>query len=538
MSRSTVSTARRRDFDVAVVGAGIGGIYGVYRLVAAGLSVLGLEGAPDVGGVWFHNRYPGSRVDIESYDYCYYFSPEIYNEWVWSEKYATQPEILAYLNFVADKLDVRRHFLFDTWLVGAEWNPRIARYELTTTNGTFTSRFLVMATGNLSRARQPEFPGLERFRGEWVQTSHWPDRPVRWEGKRVGVIGTGSSGMQTIPVVARQAKHLTVFQRSPNFSVPAHNGPVNQALYESIKADVAGTRAWLRTTPGGRHMRYGTKKAEELTPEEQQEALERAWAIGGHIFNRVFADQGTNKAANDIAAEFVRNKIRSIVNDPETAELLCPKDHPIGTRRLVVDTDYFATFNRDNVSLVDVRSAPIERFDETGLWTADGRHHELDLIIFALGFVAFTGALDAANIRNANGASPTDHWKYGPRTYLGMTTTGFPNLFLPTGPGSPSVLANLAVQNEHDMDWIADCITYLYRHGYSTIEPTPEAQDEWTQHVADAASSLLRLRTNNYMVHVNDDGSRVFIPYVGGLNKYVARCSAVAAAGYKGFILQ
>ena len=529
-----------REYDVVVVGAGIGGLYGVHRFVSQGLSVLGLEGASGVGGVWHYNRYPGARVDIESFDYCYYFSSELYNEWEWSERYATQPELLRYLNHVADRFDIRRHFLFETWVTGAQWNPDTSRYRVTVSSGdTFTCRFLVMATGNLSAARDPQFPGLENFQGEWVQASHWPDHEVELTGRRIGVIGTGSSGVQTIPVVAQVAAHVTVFQRSPNFSVPAHNGPMSKNTWESIRHDVPGARKRLLASQGGRHITPGTSKAADLTPEQREQALEEAWAYGGHVFQRVFADQGTDAFANSCAADFVRNKIRGIVDDPALAEKLCPQDHPIGSRRLCVDTDYYATYNRENVTLVDVSEHAIERFDETGIITADGTHHELDLVIFALGFNAFTGAIDNANIRNAEGASPTDHWDRGPRTLLGMTTTGFPNLFVSTGPGSPAVLANLTLHNEQCMDWIGDCIAYLDKSGYSTIEASREAQDEWTTHVAEAAGSLLRLRTKNYMVHVNaDDESRVFIPYVGGFGKYVARCNEVAENGYEGFVLK
>ncbi|WP_170321869.1 flavin-containing monooxygenase [Acrocarpospora pleiomorpha] len=527
------------DFDVVVVGAGIGGIYAVHRFRDQGLSVLGLEAAPEVGGVWFHNRYPGARVDVESYDYCYYFSPEIYCEWTWTEKYAAQPEILAYLNFVADKLDIRKHFRFETALAGAQWVPDEARYHLRTSVGdTATCRFLVMATGNLSAARDPHFPGLADFSGEWVQASHWPDRHIELAGRRVGVIGTGSSGVQTISAIADQVGHLTVFQRSPNFSVPAHNGPIDTTLWAQIKQDVKGERAKLLASAGARHMELDPVPAASITPQEQQERLERAWSIGGHGFNRVFTDQSTNQAANDIVSEFVRNKIRSIVHDPGVAELLCPEDHPIGSRRLCVDTDYFATYNRDNVSLVDVRSAPIERITETGIRTADGKEHELDLIIFALGFHAFTGALDAAGIRNESGAAPSDAWAEAPCALLGLMTAGFPNLFILTGPGSPSVLASLTVHNEQNIDWVADCIAYLDATGYSTIVPSEEAQAAWARNVSDAAAPLLRYHVSNYMVHVSRDGGRHFIPYAGGFGTYVEHCDRVARNGYEGFLLK
>lgn len=525
--------------DVVVVGAGIGGIYATHRFLKQGLSVAGLESAAGVGGVWLHNRYPGARVDVESLDYCYYFSEQIYREWQWTEKYATQPEILAYLNFVAERMDVRRHFRFDTALAAATWLPDEARYVVRTSSGDMIRcRFLVMATGNLSAARDPQFPGLSDFTGEWVQASHWPDREVALRGRRVGVIGTGSSGIQIISAIAPEVEHLSVFQRSPNFSVPAHNGPLNADLWARIKQDVAGERARLLASPGGRHMAADAMPLASVALAEQQERLELAWTIGGHGFGRVFTDQGTNQIANDVVAGFVRNKIRSIVDDPDVAQVLCPTDHPIGSRRLCVDTDYYATYNRDNVTLVDVRKDPIVRITPRGILTADGSEYELDLIVFALGFHAFSGALDAANIRNESGVSPTDGWRNGPRTVLGLMTCGFPNLFILTGPGSSSVLANLTLHNEQNVDWVADCIAHLDRTGYATIEPTREAEDAWTQTVATAAAPLLRRHVSNYMVHVAPDGHKQFIPFAGGFGTYVEHCDRIAESGYEGFILK
>jgi len=531
------SVARQRDFDAIVVGAGFGGLYGVYRLRQQGLTVLGIEAGGSVGGVWYHNRYPGARVDVESYDYCYYFSEELYRDWQWSEKYATQPEILAYLNHVADRFDIRRHFLFDTWMNGARWHPEGARYYVATSTGLeFTCRFLIMATGQLSAARRPEFPGLERFKGEWVETQHWPqDREVKLAGRRVGIIGTGSSGVQAIPVVAQAANHLYVFQRTPKFSIPAHNGAIDGTVWSSVKRNVKAERAKLFETPGAGHMPVPRGAANDFTPEQQQAILEDYWAKGGQSFQAVFSDQAVNEQSNDIIANFVRDKIRSLVEEPQLAEKLCPDDHPFGTRRLIVDTDYYATFNRDNVTLVDIRSHPIVRITKTGIETSDGAHYELDLIIFALGFDAFTGSLYKAHIRNEKGESPADYWRRGPRTLLGLMTRGFPNLFLPTGPGSPSLIANLALQNEYHIDWIADCIAHMDANSFTTVEPNEEAQNKWTAHVAEVSDKLLRRRTNNYMVHVNEDGSRVYLPYAGGMDRYVKFANEIAANGYEGF---
>jgi cation diffusion facilitator CzcD-associated flavoprotein CzcO len=528
---------READYDAIVVGAGIGGLYAIYRLRQDGLSVLGLESAAGVGGVWFHNRYPGARVDVESFDYCYYFSPELYREWRWTERYAPQPELLRYFNHVADRFDIRRHILFETRLTAAQWDAEAARYHVETATGRrFTCRFLVMATGNLSAARKPDFPGLADFKGEWVQASHWPDRPVALAGRRIAVIGTGSSGVQAIPVLAEQASHLTVFQRTPNFSVPARNMPLDEAKFADAAADVPGRRDHLLTTRAAITSNLGPPlRLAEYSEAERRDRLERQWALGGQGMNRVFADQGTDQAVNDVVAGFVRSKIREIVKDPATAELLCPTDHPIGSRRLCVDTNYYDTYNRANVTLVNISAEPIERITETGIQTT-ASHYEVDLIVFAIGFDAFRGALDQVDIRNAKGETPTAHWNRGPRTFLGLMTTGFPNFFFLTGPGSPSVLANMIIMNEEHANFVASLIAHMNANGFETVEPEPAAQQRWTETVAEAASKLLRLGVKNYMVHVNpDDGSRVFMPYVGGLDRYVQICRDVVANGYAGF---
>jgi len=528
----------KTDYDAIVVGAGIGGLYAIYRLRQQGLSVLGLESAGGVGGVWFHNRYPGARVDVESFDYCYYFSSELFKEWRWTERYAPQPELLRYFNYVADRFDIRRHILFETPLKGARWDPEAGRYHAETATGQrFTCRFLVMATGNLSAARKPDFPGLSDFKGEWVQASHWPDRPVELAGRRIAVIGTGSSGVQAIPVLAEQASHLYVFQRTPNFSVPARNMPLDEGKFAAAAADIPGRRDYLLTTRAAITSNLGlTHKFAEYSEAERLDRLERQWALGGQGMNRVFADQGVDQAVNDAVSDFVRGKIRQTVKDPATAELLCPYDHPIGSRRLCVDTNYYATYNRANVTLVDIGAHPIERITETGIKTSRS-HYDVDLIVFAIGFQAFRGALDQVDIRNERGETPTGGWDRGPRTLLGLMTTGFPNFFFLTGPGSPSVLSNMVIMNEEHANWVADLIAHMDVNGLSTVEPESAAQQRWTDVVAEAASKLLRLGVKNYMVHVNpDDGSRVFMPYVGGLDRYVEICRDIVANNYEGFV--
>lgn len=525
--------------DIIVVGAGFGGLYAAHRFTGDGWRVLGIEGADDVGGVWYHNRYPGARVDVDSIDYCYYFSPELYREWQWSERFATQPELLAYIRHVAKRFDLKRLYRFGTWLTAARWDSDAALWQVeTSTSDRHSARFLVMATGNLSQARTPDFPGLADFRGEWVQTAHWPDRHVETEGKRIAVIGTGSSGVQTVPELAKVADRLYVFQRTPNFSVPARNGPPHKDRYAEIAADIPAARAGLmRSRAAINGISMSPQPAASHSPEMQQQMLAEQWDKGGHGMAFLFADQGTKQEVNDLVADFVRDRVRETVKDPITAEMLCPADHPIGSRRLCLDTGYYETFNRDNVTLVDVRADPIVEITPAGIRT-ESREWEVDLIVFALGFEAFRGVLDHADIRNEKGEKPTTAWSRGPRTYLGLMTAGFPNLFLLTGAGSPSVLANMVVANEQHVDFVAELLDHMRSRDLRSIDAAVGAQDEWTEHVAEVARPLLRNGVKNYMVHVNADGSRYFIPYTGGFDRYVRKCEEVAASGYPGFVFQ
>lgn len=539
----------QESYDVVVVGAGLAGLYAVHRFRKEGLSVLCIEGADGVGGVWYHNRYPGARVDVDSVDYSYYFSPELYREWRWSERFASQPELLRYFEHVADRFDLRKDILFGNWVTEARWDEQKHRYCISTSQDRrFTCRFLVMCTGPLSAARKPPFPGLDKFRGEWVQTSHWPQREVRTAGRRIAVIGTGSSGVQVSTELAGGAEHLYVFQRSPNFVVPAQNRPLDESTWNHIKdrIDAGRDAIWISFGEEGNQRvlagspandardDVGTVAAPQLSAHEQQRRLEAQWVAGGSNMKRVFSDQNSSLQSNDIVSDFIREKIRSTVKDPILAETLCPYDHPMGTRRLILADGYYDIFNRDNVTLVDVSKAPIERFTETGIQTADG-HYEVDLVVFALGFDAFTGAIDGANIRNTQGRGPTDHWKRGPRTLLGLMTSGFPNLLFVSGAGSPSVLYNLFALAEYQLDWIADCIAYMRRNGYATIEASEDAEERWSAHVTEVASHLLRLNTKNYMAQHNDDGSRVFKPYAGGKDRYFREVAEIVANGYEGF---
>jgi cyclohexanone monooxygenase len=528
---------QEEDFDIVVVGAGFGGIYAVHRFREAGLSVVGLEGASGFGGTWYHNGYPGSRVDTDSVNlYSYTFSPDIYDNWQWKERYATQPELMNYANWVADRLDVRGLFRFDAWLVDSRWSSADKRWHLHTERGDrIASRFVVMCTGNLSIPKTVDFPGLDRFQGEWLQSNRWPHDRIDFTGKRVAIVGTGSSGVQAVPVVAEEADHLFVFQRTPHFAVPAQNCGPDEELRRQIAGDLAGFKEAMLARPTLPPGQEDRKRADAYTREEQLARMEQQWAYGGHGMAYVFEDIAIDRAANEVAAEFVRAKIRERVKDPGLAEKLCP-DYPIGTRRLILEIDYYEAFNRDNVDLVDMREDPIEEITETGIGMRSGAHYEVDTIIFALGFKAFLGAMDKAGIVNPQGLTPRDVWARGPHTVFGLMTPGFPNLFHPTNAGSPSVLGPLILQNEFHADWIADCIAHMDVHGYATIEATEAGAKEWDRLSAATSEHMLRRQENQYMVHVNaDDGSRIFQPWAGGMTTYVPEVRRMTQDGYRGF---
>jgi cyclohexanone monooxygenase len=525
------------EFDLIVVGAGFGGIYAVHRFREAGLSVLGLEGASGFGGTWYHNGYPGSRVDTDSVNlYSYTFSQDIYDAWRWKERYAPQPELMDYANWVADRLDVRRLFRFESWVTSSRWSDEDKRWHLRTESGErIACRFLVMCTGNLSEPRPVPFPGVERFRGEWYSSNRWPHRPVDFKGKRVAVVGTGSSGVQAVPVIAAEAAHLFVFQRTPHFAVPARNCGPDEDLRREISANLAGFKEAMLARPTLPPGQEDRKRADEYTREEQRARMEKQWAYGGHGMAYVFEDIAVDRAANEVAAEFVRDKIRERVNDPVLAEKLCPY-YPIGTRRLILEIDYYEAFNRDTVALVDMCEDPIEEITATGIRLRSGAHHEVDTIVFALGFKAFLGSMDKAHVANAAGTTPREVWVRGPRTVFGLMTPGFPNLFHPTNAGSPSVLGPLILQNEFHADWIADCIAHMAQAGHATVAATEAGADAWGRMSAAIAENMLRRQEDQYMVHVNaDDGSRVFQPWAGGMTTYVPEVRRWTANGYEGF---
>ncbi|HKA94062.1 MAG TPA: NAD(P)/FAD-dependent oxidoreductase [Acidimicrobiia bacterium] len=532
-------TGAPADVDAVVVGAGFAGLYAHHRLRELGLTIRGFDAAADVGGTWWWNRYPGARCDVESMDYCYSFSPELEQEWTWSERYATQPEILRYLNHVADRFDLRRDIQFETRMTAATWDDASQRWHVSTDRGDRVSaQFCVMATGCLSQAKQPEVDGIDTFAGDIFHTGHWPHDGVDFIGQRVGVIGTGSSGIQSIPELARQAEHLTVFQRTPNFTMPAKNALLDAEAIADRKKRAREIRHAMRSSRAGVIVPMPEHSALAVDDDARQARYEKAWDTGtlyGMIaaFNDLLIDQ----EANDTAAEYARSRIRDIVDDPEVAERLSPRNHPFGTKRPCLDTDYYATYNRDNVTLVDVRATPIVAITPSGIRTTTD-DYDLDAIVFATGFDAMTGPLLAPDITGKGGVKLRDKWAAGPRTYLGLAIAGFPNFFVVTGPGSPSVLVNMAVAIEHHVDWIADCIASLLARGIASIDATVEAEDAWVDHVNEVASVTLFPHANSWYMGANVPGKPcVFMPYIGGFPRYDDICRDVAADDYRGFTL-
>lgn len=528
------------DFDAVIVGAGFAGLYMLHRLRGLGLSVRVYEAGTGVGGTWFWNRYPGARCDVDSMDYSYSFSEELQQEWTWTERYPSQPEILRYLNHVADRFDLRRDIQLETRVTAAVFNEATGRWDIQTDTGDRVSaKFCVMATGCYSAAKVPDIKGFESFKGKWYHTSHWPEEGVDFSGQRVGVIGTGSSGVQCIPIIAEQAAELFVFQRSPNFVVPARNAPLDPEFVRRMKANYAQYRRDARETPFGAISDTSGKLALEVTPPERRLLFEKAWKEGGPNILITCPDVFGIKEANDTVVEFLHSKIREMVEDPAVAEALTPTDHPISTRRLCLDTNYYATFNRKNVTLVNARKSPIEEITPKGLRTGEAEY-ELDSIVFATGFNTMLGALLNIDIRGKAGKSLKQKWAEGPRTYLGLMTAGFPNLFTVTGPGSPSLLTNMVMSIEQHVDWISDCVQYLRGHELDLIEATVEAEDAWVGHVNElAGETLFTLASSRYWfrgAHQPPE-SRSFLAYVGGLGSYRKRCDDLAARGYEGFAL-
>jgi cation diffusion facilitator CzcD-associated flavoprotein CzcO len=528
------------ELDALVIGAGFAGLYQLLcfrdRL---GLSVKALEAGGGVGGTWYWNRYPGARCDSESHVYWYTFSSELMREWDWSERYPGQAEILRYLNFVADKFDLKRHIRFNARVVAAHYDAAVNRWHVCTEQGdTYIVKFLVTAVGCLSTANVPHFPGLDDFKGDWHHTGQWPHEGVDFTGKRVGMIGTGSTGIQAAPVIASSAAHLTVFQRTANYSVPARNAPLTPEFQQYIKLHSGEIRAATRETLNGMAFKIEQRLAVETPPAEREKIYEAAWERGGLQFRAAFQDMMINKAANDTAADFIKRKIRSIVKDPKTAAILSDIDHPYAAKRPPIDTDYFETFNRPNVELVDVKTAPIERISPAGICTTEAEY-PVDIIVFATGFDAMTGPMLRMDIRGRGGISLKDVWQAGPRNYLGLQVAGFPNLFTITGPGSPSVLCNMPVAIEQHADWITECIKHMREKGLERIEARPESMDQWVAEVNEVAlKTVLPMAKHSWYLGANIPGKpRVFMPYAGGMVRYREICAEVVKQGYKGFAL-
>ena len=539
MNGGTSADGAQRKLDAIIIGAGFSGMYQLHCLRdRLGLNAVVLEAADGVGGTWYWNRYPGARCDSESHSYCFQFSDEILTEWEWSERYPGQAEILRYMNFVADKLDLKRDIRFKTRVVGARYDEAANRWTVTTEGGeTLTAKYLITAVGCLSSANVPKIPGLETFEGDWYHTGLWPHEGVDFTGKRVGQIGTGSTGIQAVPVIAKTAKTLTVFQRTANYSVPAHNAPLSPERKRELKERLAETRRVMRSTTNGHPFVIENRSVFDVSDEERVKIFEKQWEMGGLQFRAAFNDILLDKKANDEAANFLKNKIRQIVKDPVTAEKLANIDHPYSTKRPPIDSFYFETFNQPHVKLVDVRSDPIEAITPKGIRLKSGEEHEIDIIVFATGFDAMTGSLLRLNITGRNGKTLSEAWKAGPSNYLGLQVAGFPNLFTITGPGSPSVLCNMPVPIEQHVEWITDCIDHMRRHDVETIEAKPEAMESWVAHVNDAANATLMPQAgHSWYLGANVPGKpRVFMPYAGGMARYRGICDDVAAKGYEGF---
>jgi cation diffusion facilitator CzcD-associated flavoprotein CzcO len=528
------------ELDALVVGAGFAGLYQLFRLRDnLGLKVKAVEAAQGVGGTWFWNRYPGARCDSESHVYWYTFSLDLMRQWEWSERYPGQAEILRYLNFVADKLDLKRDIQFGTRVASAHYDEARNRWHIRAETGeTFIAKFLITAVGCLSTANVPDILGLKTFKGEWYHTGQWPHEGVEFAGKRVGMIGTGSTAIQAAPVIADQAKHLTVFQRTANYSVPARNVPLTADFKQYVKNSASEIRATTHQTYNGMGFRVAERKAVDTPPEERERIYDEAWERGGLQFRASFEDMLVSKEANDTAADFIKRKIRSIVKDPKTAAVLADIDHPYAAKRPPIDTDYFETYNRPNVTLVDVKAAPIRQISEIGIRT-DQAEYPLDIIVFATGFDALTGPLLKMDIRGRGGIALKDVWEAGPRNYLGLQVAGFPNLFTITGPGSPSVLCNMPVAIEQHVDWITDCIAHMRTNGLERIEARADAVEKWVSEVNEAAArTLLPQAKHSWYLGANIPGKpQVFMPYAGGLVRYREICQDVVTRGYEGFAL-
>ena len=519
--------------DVIIVGAGFSGLYMLYKIRKMNLKALIIERASDAGGTWFWNRYPGARCDIESIEYSYSFSDELQQEWNWSNRYSDQSEILEYINYVVKKFNLKENIVFNTSVKSATFDENLKNWIVETDSKSYSSKFCVMATGTLSSIKQPNFDGLENFKGDWYVTGEWPHEKLDFTSKKVAIIGTGSSAVQSIPVIAEEAKNLTVFQRSPNYTIPANNRPLTEKELSNAKSSYDQIREKAKYTRAGiGYNQFEERKLLDLSSEEIKKELNNRWKMGGQeIFTAGFTDVGVSLEANKIVADFVKSKIREIVKDPNVAKLLSPQD-AIGCKRLCADTNYFETYNRENVELIDLNSNPINSITENGILTKN-KEFKFDTIIFATGFDAMTGALQAIDITGKNGKKLKQVWKDGPKSFLGLLINGFPNLFTVTGPGSPSVLTNMMVAIEQHVEWISDCINFLSKSNLNEVEADELFQIEWMDHIEEVAKNTLRYTCNSWYVGANVPGKkRVFMPYAGGFGKYREKCDEIAENNY------
>ena len=536
-----IRSSAPEDFDVVVVGAGFAGLYALYRLRKMGLRAICYEAGDNVGGTWYWNKYPGARCDVPSLEYSFSFSDELQQDWNWSELFATQPEILRYINHVAERFDLRRSIVFENRVIAADFDDATGRWTIRTDRGQVArAQYFIAASGCLSAAKVPDIPSLERFKGAWYHSGQWPEDPVDFSGKRVGIVGTGSSGIQIIPEVASQARQVYVFQRTPNFSIPARNRSMSAIEQQDYKDNYPRYRLLASNSPDGMvGVGYAAvKSAREASPQQRTALYEERWAMGGVVaMLTAYTDLLVNRDSNQSLGDFVREKIRATVADPEVAEQLVPKDHYIGTKRLCQDTGYFDTYNRDNVTLVDVKRAPIQEITEAGIRTSDGEY-PLDIIVFATGYDAVTGPLLNMNVRGTGGQRLADKWAGGPRVYLGLVTAGFPNMFIVTGAGSPSVKGNMVHSIEQHVNFISDCIAYMQSRGLKRIDANHDAELKWCDHVREVADRTLFPLADSWYVGANIPGKpRVFMPYVAGVPTYRRIIEGVAEKGYEGFSL-
>jgi cyclohexanone monooxygenase len=536
--RQAGAEERVTDFDAVIIGAGFSGLYMLHKLRnEMGLTARVLEAGDGIGGTWYWNRYPGARSDSSSWIYCYSFDEELRQEWEWSERYPQQPEMLSYLEHVAEKFDLNRDIQLRARVTEATFDEETERWEVRTdTGGVFSARFLIAALGALSAANVPDIPGIENFAGEWYHTAQWPHEGVDFTGKSVGLIGTGATGIQVATELAEQADHLTVFQRTPNYALPLGNYPLDPEFRQWYKENYEEIWEWVRHNFSGHDYDFIGKTLEEATPEERERAFQERYDRGGFgLWLANYDDMLENKEANDVVSKWVRERIRERVDDPVTAERLTPRDHAFGTKRVPLENGYYEIFNRDNVEIVDVKKAPIEHITQTGVRTKDGEY-EFDVLVFATGFDAMTGPYNKIDIRGRGGQLLRDKWAEGPRTYLGLMSEGYPNLFAITGPQSPSVLTNMPVAIEQHVDWISELTQYMLDHGLGTVEPTREAEDEWVEHSQEVAYATLLPQSATWYMGANIPGKpQVFLPYLGGLGPYRQKCDEIAANDYEGF---